>query len=257
MHNDRMRLPLRVVGLGLAAVLALSGCSGDEPEGQQPVSNDSESPESSSPTATETPYLEVPEGVELSPQGGELKVGDVATVAYEPRQRTVGVLDIRVTAVERATFDLFEGWELNRETRATTPYFVRAKVANVGDTDLGEERVPLYIVDGENRLIEASTFTQPFAPCDGSVFPARFRNGDTHRACLVYHAPEKGRLTAVSFRPTQDFNPITWTGEVGRAGAEKNGDKAGDKAGGGDQGGQREVEGRNGRTRKERGGGDR
>ena len=32
--------------------------------------------------------------------------------------------------------------------------------------------------------------------------------------CLVYLAPERGKLTAVSFRPTQEFDPITWTGKV-------------------------------------------
>jgi hypothetical protein len=101
------------------------------------------------------------------------------------------------------------------------------------------------MVDGENRLIEASVFTGTFRPCDGSALPKRFRNGDTHKGCLVYLAPDEGRLTAVSFRPSQEFDPITWTGEVERAR--------------GDQGGKRDkgsVEGRDGGTRKERDGRD-
>ena len=239
-HNDRMPLPTRLIGLGLAATLALSGCSGDEPEEAPPASESS-----SSPTATETPYLEVPEGVELTAQGSELSVGDTATVAYEPRQGSVGVLDIKVRSLERASFDLFEGWELTKETRKTTPYFVRATVENVGETNLGERPVPLYIVDGENRLIEASVFTGTFRPCDGAMFPKRFRNGDTHKTCLVYLAPDEGRLTAVSFRPTQEFDPITWTGDVERVGGKEDG-----------RGGQGGVEGRNGGTRKERNGRD-
>ena len=210
MHNGRMRLPTRLVGLGLAATLSLTACSGDS-EGQEPGAGDTSG---SSPTASETPYLAVPEGVELTAQGSELEVGDTATVAYQPRQGTVGALDITVTSLEAATFELFEGWELSRETRQTAPYFVRAKVTNVGDTDLGERPVPLYIVDGENRLVEASVFTGTFKPCDGATFPRRFRNGDSVKACLVYLAPDKGRLTAVSFRPTQEFDPITWTGEL-------------------------------------------
>lgn len=243
-HNDRMPLPLRLIGLGLAATLALSGCSNDQPGDRQPTSGGT----SSSPTATEpTPYLEVPEGVELTPQGSELEVGDTATVAYEPRQQVVGALDIKVKSLERASFDLFEGWELTKETRKTTPYFVRATVENVGEANLGGRPVPLYIVDGENRLIEASVFTGTFRPCDGSMFPERFRTGDTHKACLVYLAPDEGRLTAVSFRPTQEFDPITWTGEVERAGEEKERR---------DKGGRGGVEGRDGDTRKERGGRD-
>jgi hypothetical protein len=127
-QNDRMPAPLRLIGLGLAAVLALGGCSGDGSDDQQPTSG------SSSPAATETPYLDVPKGVELTAQGTELEVGDTATVAYEPRQGVVGALDVTVQSLERASFDLFEGWELPRETRRTTPYFVRATVENVGRT---------------------------------------------------------------------------------------------------------------------------
>ena len=32
--------------------------------------------------------------------------------------------------------------------------------------------------------------------------------------CLVYLAPNKGDLLAVSFRPVEEFNPITWSGAV-------------------------------------------
>ena len=31
---------------------------------------------------------------------------------------------------------------------------------------------------------------------------------------MVYLAPDKGKLTAVSFRPSQEFDPIIWTGEL-------------------------------------------
>ena len=214
MHNDRMRLPTRLAGLALAASLALTACSGDD--GGSPESSEPES----SPTVAETPYLEVPEGVELTAQGSELEVGDSATVAYEPRQNAVGALDIKVTSTEKASFSMFEGWELTKETRKTAPYFVRATVTNVGDTDLGGRPVPLYIVDGDNRLIESSVFTGTFKPCESSMFPQKFKNGDKVKACLVYLAPDKGKLTAVSFRPDQEFDPITWTGELTKAGAE-------------------------------------
>ena len=34
------------------------------------------------------------------------------------------------------------------------------------------------------------------------------------KVCLVFLAPKKGDLTAVSFRPTQEYDPITWTGDL-------------------------------------------
>ena len=30
----------------------------------------------------------------------------------------------------------------------------------------------------------------------------------------VYFAPDHGKMTAISFRPTQDFDAITWTGPL-------------------------------------------
>jgi hypothetical protein len=240
-HNDRMRLPTRLAGFCLAASLALTACSGDD--GGSPQSSDPES----SPTVEETPYLEVPEGVELTAQGSELAVGDRATVAYEPRQNAVGALDITVTSTEKASFSQFEGWELTKDTRSTAPYFVRATVTNVGDTDLGGRPVPLYIVDGENRLIESSVFTGTFKPCEGSTFPQKFKNGDKVKACLVYLAPDKGKLTAVSFRPDQEFDPITWTGELTKAGAQDGEKKSGgQKSGGQESGDQKSDDKKNG-----------
>ena len=244
MQNDRMRLPAGLarapLALGLAAALALSACSGDDGGGAASGDGDA------SPSVAETPYLDVPEGVELTAQGSELQVGDTATVAYEPRQNAVGALDITVTSLEKASFSQFEGWDLKKETRQTSPYFVRAKVENVGDTDLGGRPVPLYIVDGDNRLIEASVFIGNFQPCEGSMFPKKFKNGDTMKACLVYLAPDKGDLTAVSFRPDQEFDGITWTGEVTKAGAADKKKKSGGQQGSDQQGGQKKKAKKNG-----------
>ena len=226
MHNDAMRLPARLLALIVVLALALAGCSAD---GDTPDAEETASP---TETAEAEPYLPVPDGVELSEQGSTLAVGDSATVAYEPRQDLVGAMEITVTSMEKATFDLFVGWDITKQIRSTAPYFVRAKVTNVGDTDLGGRPVPLYIVDGENRLIESSLFTGSFKPCEGASFPKKFKNGDTLKACMVYLAPGKGDLTAVSFRPTQEFNPIVWEGELEPAkGSGGGGDKGDKKAG--------------------------
>ena len=107
---------------------------------------------------------------------------------------------------------------------------MRAKVTNVGDTDLGASPVPLYAVDGENRLIESSLFTGTFKPCESASFPKKFRTGDTIKACMVYLVPGQGDLAAASFRPDQEFDPIIWTGDVVKAdeGQDGKGDGKGD-----------------------------
>lgn len=214
MHNGRMPRPAtRQLLAVLTAAALLAGCSGNDEPKSEP-STGSSSSTTSTPSAAETNYLDVPDGVELTQPGSELSLGQSATVAYEPRQDTVAALKIKVTKLQRVTFDTFIGWKLDKKIRKTTPYFVDTKITNVGDTDLGGRPVPLYIVDGQNRLIEASVFTQVFHPCAGATLPKKFENGDSTKACLVYLSPDHGDLTAVSFRPTQEFDPITWTGEV-------------------------------------------
>lgn len=199
-----------LVGLALSGALVLSGCSGGgEPSATKTTSG------APSATASAPPYLDVPEGVTLTDQGSDLAVGDHAVVAYEPRQGEIGVLDLRVTRLEKTTFKRsFAGWKLDKATKKASPYFVHATVENLGDTDLGGRRVPLYIVDGTNTLIESSTFASTFRPCPSAPLPKKFKSGARAKVCLVYLSPDRGELTAVSFRPTQEFDPITWSGPV-------------------------------------------
>lgn len=232
------------VTLGLAAaLLAVSGvavaCSQDDGV-SAPVADDTAAA-SDEPTATATasveptPYLDVP-GVELTEQGTELDLGESATVAWRPDQKTVGALDVVVRTVERAPMSVFRGWRLDEATRASAAYFVRATVDNVGKGDLSGVAVPLYAVDGDDTLIQHSTFASRFRACPSEPFPARFGPGRSAEVCLVYLLPDKGDLTAVSFRPTQDFDPITWTGKetVYRPEAEEKGKRR--KDGGAQQG---------------------
>jgi hypothetical protein len=213
MHNDQMlkRTTAGLVSALLGAVL-LAGCSDDSDSGSA-----SESTDASTSASASVSDLPVPEGVELTPQGTSLAVGDTATLAWEPRQDTVGVIDARVDRMEKTSFKRsFAGWRIDEATEQTRPYFVRTTITNRGETDLGGRRIPLYAVDGENRLVDYSSFGSSFKPCPSTDFPKSFPPGASGEFCLVYLVPDRGDLTAVSFRPTQDVNPITWTGELTR-----------------------------------------
>ena len=220
----------------VAAAALLGGCSDDDKgpdvgESTSPGASGSASASGSEPTEAPLP---VPEGVELSPEGSQFEVGDTATVAYELRQGVVGVLDITVSRLEKTSFKKsFVGWDLDQGQKKSNPYFVRVTVTNRGETDLGGKPVPLYIVDGNNTLVEATTFASAFPPCEPGSFPKKFKPGRKMKACLVFLAPKKGDLTAVSFRPTQDYDPITWTGPL-----EKPKPPKPDKPGKGDKGDQ-------------------
>ena len=237
-HNVCVIGPLhrrvRVAATAAAVALVLSGCSGG---GEAATPGSSPSASASAPsseaaaaeTAAAEPYLPVPAGVELTPQGSLLEVGDKATVAYEPRQKKVGVLDLTVTGLQQTTFaKSFQGWKLDARTKKSTPYFVDVAVKNLGRLDLGGRAVPLYLLDDQNTLVEASTFAGDFKPCPSVSLPTKFKKGDKTSACLVYLAPQGRTMAGVSFRPSQSFDAITWTGDVkgapqpGRLGKGKN-----------------------------------
>src|SRR3954466_14747309 len=163
LHNDRVARRVRRVGpTGAAVVLIgcaalLSACSGDSKgadAGDSPTpsvtgsatGSATSSTSSTSSTGAPGPTLAVPEGVELSPEGSQLQVGDTATVAYELRQGVVGGLDIKVTRLEKTSFaKCLVGWALDQGQKRANPYFVRATVTNRGEPDLGGKPVPLYI----------------------------------------------------------------------------------------------------------------
>jgi hypothetical protein len=207
----------RALACGVLA-LALVGCSddSDDPGDDSSSSGSSSASGSDSDSASPSDSLLVPDGVELTDQGASLDVGETATVAYEVRQGVVGVLDITVTRLEKTSFaDSFVGWDLKDETKTAKPYFVRATVANRGETDLGELRLqPLYVLDATNTLVESTLFGSTFKPCNPDAFPAPFPSGATVDLCLVYLVPNKGDLVSASFRPTETDIPITWTGEL-------------------------------------------
>lgn len=207
--------------VAVLALAALAACSDDSSDASPASAGAGTTGATASPSASPTvstgsdDYLPVPVNVRLTPQGTRLALGDRAYVAYQPKQKVVGVLSVTVTKVESTSFaQTFGGLELSDQVRTTAPYFVRARITNVGETDLGGRPVPLYVVDDENTLVEASSFVAPFKACPSTPFPTTFGPGDSVSTCLVYLVPGKGDVDAVSFRPTQDFDPITWSGTV-------------------------------------------
>ena len=74
-------------------------------------------------------------------------------------------------------------------------------------------------------MVEASGFASTFKPCPSKALPKKFENGDRAKVCLVYLSPRDGELTAVSW-PTEEFDPIIWTGKVESLDSGKNNEKS-------------------------------
>jgi hypothetical protein len=215
----------RAAALLLSGALLLTGCAGSgssstgpgtgsgtgsSPTGSGPPTSDQSQSQSTSASSS----LPVPAGVTVTAQGTSLRLGQGATVAWQPDQRTVGVIRLTVTRQQRVPISAFRDFRLDGATRRSTPYFVHATVKNLGTSDLGGVPVPLYLLDHRHTLLQASTFQARFPACPSRPLPSRFRHGSHIAVCLVYFAPHHGRLLAMSFRPSQDYDAITWHGPV-------------------------------------------
>lgn len=210
MLRDRIR-PVLAVGVALAVASGLAGCgSGEE---------DAAKPKASASTSAPATYLEVPDGVTLTEPGTALALGQAGVVAFERRQDQIGVLSVVVERIERTSFaESFPGWNVDATTAARTPYFVRVKVTNAGDTDLGGMRLDnvLWADDGTTR--EAPNYytvqQQPF--CNGGPLPTAFAAGATAQLCQVYFLAPGRTLQHISFLPFGGLDAVTWSGPVGK-----------------------------------------
>jgi hypothetical protein len=207
----RRPVPL-IAAVTTAAALALGGCS-FEGAAKDAGSSSSDASSSASPSPSST--VPVPEGTELTEQGSKLSFGDTATVIFEPAEGRGTVLRLTVKSVKQGSLDDFKGFILDDSYKQKASYYyATVTVKNVGEGDVGGVGVPLWGVNSANTLLPAVNFTTGFKPCSSKPLPKSFPKDATLSTCLVYLSPDKGRLEAVSYRPSQEFNPITWTGDI-------------------------------------------
>ena len=211
------RAALSLAVLTTAGALALSGCSSDSAGGttesgaKASVSESAASASSPSPSST----VAVPDGAELTDQGGKLAYGDPATVIYESAQGPGTVLQLTVKSVRKGSLADFKGFILDDAYKQKASYYyANVQVKNLGEGDVGGVAVPLWGVNKANTLLPAVNFTTSFKPCPSKPLPKKFAQGATLSTCLVYLSPDRGTLEAVSYRPSQEFNPIIWTGDL-------------------------------------------
>ena len=214
MHNVRVRPAFRLAVPAAALALALGGCSSGGGHGDNGAKQGDSSP-SASASSTPSSTIKVPQSVSLTDQGSKLSFGKSARVLFETTHGRGTVLGVTVTSVRKGALEDFKGFILDDPyKRKASYYYAQVVVKNAGDSDVGGVPVPLWGVNGSNTLLPAVSFTTRFPRCQSRPLPAKFGPGDVLRTCLVYLSPNKGSLVAVSYRPSQDYNPITWTGTI-------------------------------------------
>ena len=168
----------------LAAACVLAACTaGDGSSGSGSPTGDAAQDGTSAasgggatPGSKPSPYLPVPDGVVLTDPGSELGFGEQATVAWRPEQGQVGVLDVKVRKLVEADIKALQNWQLDAAGRGSSLYYVTMTVANVGDQDLSGRRIPLYVLDGADALVESSAFENEFEPVPQSGPARRLRH---------------------------------------------------------------------------------
>ncbi len=207
-----MRVVAGVLALGL-----LAGCGSNDDS----KADDKESVKSTPSATTEAPksYYDVPLGVTLTEPGTDLALGEEGVIAFERRQKEIGVLSVKVDRIERTSFqESFPGWNVDDVTAARTPYFVRLTVTNVGTTDLGGLKLANVIWADDGTTLEApNQYTKVQLPaCAGDPLPATFRQSATAQICQVYFIAPAQTLQTISFIPPAGLDPITWSGEISK-----------------------------------------
>jgi hypothetical protein len=197
-----------------AAALALTGCAGSASDD---TSEASTSPSESSSTASPSPSstVSVPASVTLTDQGSSLPFGKAAAVIFESTQNKGTVLQLTLHGVQKGRLSDFRNFILDDPYKQQANYYyAKVSVKNIGDGDVGGVAVPLWGVNAANTLLPAVSFETPFPTCPSRRLPASFPPGATLDTCLVYLSPDHGSLESVSYRPSQEFDPIVWKGTI-------------------------------------------
>lgn len=228
----RRRGASRAVALGLGAVLLAAGCGGGDvgsdaspPSGSGATPGAAPSPSSSpspgassdpaSTTTSSTPATPSATQPEVTPEGTALDFGETAVVRHDAGNRGRTLLALTVRSARKGRLSDLSGFDLSDPyARNASYYYVRVRVQNVGKARVGPFEVPLRGVSDANTLLPPVRLTADFPPCRTQPVPRGFRPAARLDTCLVFLSPNRGALVGVSYRPTTDFDPIMWTGEV-------------------------------------------
>jgi hypothetical protein len=190
MNRMRLRrLPLVVLVAGLT--LTVAGCTGGDTSGDAPPKP------RPSPTASPTGPV-------------ELSMGESASVPLDPADKSSSQVDLAVTDVVQGDIRDLSEFELDRQTRRSTPYYADVEVTKGGTGDLTGRRVTLWGLDSTGTVRPPADVVGTFKECPPDPLPKGFTAGETAQTCLIYLLPEGTSLEAVQYRFQGGTAPYSW-----------------------------------------------
>ena len=183
--------------LGVAVGTATAGCGVDAAD-----------------LATSSPAFTIP-GIKSLPAaaatpGTALTQGKPANVLYVVNGKRRGLISLSIDAVRTGRTSDLANFILNSRTKASTPYYADVTVTKMGRGDVGGAPVPLYGVNDHHTLLPAAVLRGSFTKCQVGRIPRHLGRGESFNTCLMFLAPDHGRLTSMEFEYAPDVPPITW-----------------------------------------------
>lgn len=169
---------------------------------------------SSSPTKQEpepTPKgFDTPKGVTLTAGGSTLKQDKPATVVYDVGDAAASAITVTVTSIRKGDIKDFRFFSLDAESKASSPFYVRATIKNEGPAGLGGVSLPMFAHDSTGIIRPPNDLVGEFKPCPKPMLPKSFLPGSSAKLCLVYLVPKGKKLQSVDLQPGSSADAVSW-----------------------------------------------
>lgn len=149
--------------------------------------------------------------------GTKLKVGQSAKVGYMPAGSTdkskASTLQVTVQSFDKGSLSDFNGVQLDAGEKASTPYYVKVHVTNLGPANIDVDGTAAAIegVDNTGNNQSSVTFIGTFPKCPDAASTTPLATGKSYDDCLTFLIP--GGITKISYNGTTDYidSPVTWS----------------------------------------------
>jgi hypothetical protein len=193
--------------------LAAAGCGGDDSEEDTGAGQPQETSASGGGGGT------APGGV--AKPGTQLGIGETARVGDRPLTAPVNskktyTVDATVSKIEKGDIGDFKNVNLDPDQKSSTPYYVRVKLSNPGETipvkpsDDPDAHFDAFDDRGQEQssLIIIGTFDK----CEDKDAPKPFSKGKSYESCTIYLVPGGGSIREVRWTGTFDYSskPVVW-----------------------------------------------
>jgi hypothetical protein len=173
-----------------------------------------------STTAAATSSAAANAGGATAAPGTSLKTGASATVPFATTLKSGKAgptykLKVQVQSMTKGSLADFNGIQLDATEKASTPYYVKAKMTNLGpgkiDTESNDPGIQIEGVDKTGETQQSITFLGDFPKCDEKSAPNPMGVGSSFETCLTFLVP--GGITKVAYTGTESYidKPVTWS----------------------------------------------